>query len=569
MNILKSLLTQSPRLNRVLRIGRVSGAIRLPVASTRPYSVLKVLEFLPNQLAPKCKSCGVQLQNEDKEKPGFYRIETGEKKNPKKDLDSVYQKALRSLSEEDQKMLSGGKSVELHLQKNEAADNSKDDTKIECIRCREIKFHSRFDSSQFPIESPMKVLEKIPPWAQLVYVVSAQDFPLLLDSKVFELWPARQIQFVITKADLLFPNNKSAQEKGLRFFQDYLERTYHIPREQVFIVSGHVNWGISNLLGSLKDDSFFIGSVNCGKSTLLQSLIYVTHLIRSKLPNAKREREMQKDEDHLGHTAIARKRIKELTKFKEQNGPGVSYMPGFTRSVIPIELSPTKTAFDVPGFGASDSNSFYEILGPAALKKLLKGVKFHKNGMYNSHYDTVKAGLTLTVGGLFFLTIPPNCMYRVKNLVNHPMHVFRNMDKAVHSWKHQSENPALKDVFLTDSSNTDLIRYEIPPFTGSFDLVIKNFGFLNITATGKMPDPMPPIFIYLPRQVSAVSRDPIAKFITKSFTGRDKNGNPLKKENIVRLSTKEIKRYVGHQQLIRPLIWAQETGDLSQSLKKT
>lgn len=533
---------------------------KLPAAQTympvRLHSVLKVMDFLPDKLVPKCRSCGINLQSDDKSKPGYYiKQAQSASEKPKSDLDRTYELALQNLSSEEKNLLaSDGQTIHGDVSiKPKATEKSGAD--IECIRCRQIKFHSKFDSNEFPIESPAKIMEKIPPWANIVYVVSAQDFPMLLDTKVFEFWPARQIQFVVTKADLFFENNKSAQDKGLRFFQDYLERIYNVPREQVFVVSGRVNWGISNLLENLKDDSFFVGSVNSGKSTLLQSLIYIVHLLKSKAPNAKRERDIQKIEDSLGYTARARQRIKDLCDFKTKNGPGVSFMPGFTRNVIPFELSSNKTAFDVPGFSASTTDRLHEVLSPLALKQLQKGVKFHKNGTYKSHYDTVKEGQTLTIGGLFFLTVPKLSMYRVRNMINHPLYVFSNHDKAVSSWKDSANLPALRNVFLTDSTKTELVKYQIPPFVGSFDLVLKNLGYVNITATGAMPEDMPPIFIYLPRQITACFREPIGKYLMKTLSGRDKNGNPLRKEKWVQLSTVEMKRYVGREPLSKDLVY--------------
>lgn len=524
--------------------------------SIRLYSMLKVMDFLPDRLAPKCRSCGIILQKEDKDMPGYYLLrEENTFKKPKKSLDEAYQLALRNLSREDKELLaSNGQSIsgEVSLKSIKV---EKPNAELECIRCRQVKFHSKFDSNEFPIESPAKIMEKIPPWANLVYVISAQDFPMLLDSKVFEFWPAKQIQFVVTKADLFFENNKSAQDKGLRFFQDYLERTYKVPRDHVFVVSGRVNWGISTLLEQLKDDSFFVGSVNSGKSTLLQSLIYVDHLLKSKAPNAKRERDLQKIEDTLGYKARARQRIKDLCDFKTENGPGVSFMPGFTRNVLPYELSNNKTVFDVPGFSGSESDKLHEILSPSAMKQLQKGVKFHKKGTYKSHYDTIKEGQTLTIGGLFFLTVPRDSMYRIKNMVNHPLYVFRDHEKAVSSWEDCANLPALKDVFLADSCQTNLVKYEIPSFVGSIDLVFKNIGYINVTATGAMPEDMPPIIIYLPRQISACVREPIAKYLMKTLSGRDKNGNPLKKEKWVQLSTVEMKRYVGREPLSKDLIY--------------
>lgn len=534
----------------------------------RHYSILKVIDFLPDKLAPKCRSCGINLQDSDKSKPGYY-IKEKILRQPynKKKLDDVYASALKKLDQEDKSLLANGAELfiegKLPKQNKKNADekpvtkgNSSD---LECLRCRHVKFQLKFDSEQFPIDPPSQIMEQVPPWANLVYVVSAQDFPMSLEKKVFEFWPAKQIQFVITKADLFFPSNKAAQDKGLPFFQDYLQRTYKVSPEQVFLVSGHVNWGVSKFLKDLKDDSFFIGSVNSGKSTLLQSLIFVLH--------AKNGNDKISIENKLGFAASQRQRIKNIDKFKEQCGPGVSYMPGFTRNVIPFELSPGKTVFDVPGFDGTESGKLPEILLDGSMKKLQQGQKFHKRGTYLSRYETAKQGQCITIGGLFFLSVPNQSMYRIRSLVNHPVYIFKNHNKAMECWGDMENLPALKDVFLL--KKTDLVKYQIPPFVGSIDLVFKNFGYITITATGAMPEPNPPVYIYLPKYVTACVRAPISQYITKTLSGRDNKGRILPKEEWVTKSTKETKRYVGHEPLTRNLIWIgedfEDSGELETS----
>lgn len=532
----------------------------------RSYSLAKVLDFLPDKLIPKCKSCGIQLQSDKKDQPGFFIKEKAkEKLTKKKNLDDVYANAIKKLNDEDKILLANGAQLfqegKLEKQKRsteaaEAIQSELNPFNIECLRCRHVKFYEKFENNQFPIESPALIMERVPPWANLVYVVSAQDFPMSLESKVFEFWPALQIQFVVSKADLFFPNNKTAQEKGLRFFQDYFERTYKVPPEQVFIASGHVNWGISNILLNLKDDSFFIGSVNSGKSTLLQSLIYVQHLLKSGTSK-------KKDNESAGFIALQRQRIKQLEQFKEKNGPGVSFMPGFTRNVIPFELAPGKTVFDVPGFDGTDSGNLPVNLLPGSMKRLQKGEKFHKRGTYLSHYETAKEGQCLTVGGLFFLSVPKSSMYRIRNMISHELHIFKNHEKAISCWKNMQNIPELKGVFVMDNKDTELFKYEVPPFVGSIDLVFKNLGYITITATGAMPDTPEPAIIYLPRHVTACVREPMSKYITKTLSGRDKKGRVLPKEDWVRHSTKEMKRYVGREPMTKNLLWLGSDADTS------
>ena len=43
----------------------------------RPYSVLKVVDFFQDKLVPKCRSCGITLQCENKKGPGYYIKQVG------------------------------------------------------------------------------------------------------------------------------------------------------------------------------------------------------------------------------------------------------------------------------------------------------------------------------------------------------------------------------------------------------------------------------------------------------------------------------------------------------------
>ncbi|KAK7683906.1 hypothetical protein QCA50_012877 [Cerrena zonata] len=45
--------------------------------------------------------------------------------------------------------------------------------------------------------------------------------------------------------------------------------------------------------------------------------------------------------------------------------------------------------------------------------------------------------------------------------------------------------------------------------------------------------------------MEAIVRQPITNFIMKTLSGRDVNGNPLRKENWVKKSIIELKRYTG------------------------
>lgn len=480
-----------------------------------------------------------------------------------KSEDSVHEKYLRELPEEDKILLLNGAPASVPDAGSELSKKKKPqkESKVQCTRCRDALFRSIFEPYQYKVDTVSQVMESIPPHANLVYVVNALDFPMSLNEDVFTYRPAKSMQFVVTKNDLFFAKKDTATKYGLQFFQDYLWRTYHVPQENVHCVSGATDWHTEKLFLVVKDNLYFIGWVNSGKSTLILSLVHVAQKHRQSLPNARRDRSLQKlDDSAISHgakpttrQALIKHNLATIKYFKKQNGPGTSYMPGFTRGNIPFELSRNVTIYDVPGFASAQDSQLYEFMKPDDMKHLHKGLKMHKVGTYKSHYDTVKGGQVLTVGGLFFLQVPSNTMLQVRNMINHKTHTFRDMDKALDVWKNPSQYPTLKDVYVVDSSKTTLVKYIIPSFYGSVDLVIRSLGYISITPTGKFASPEP-FVVYLPKGLDAIIRQPITTYITRTLAGRDAQGNKLRKENWMEKSVTEVKRYSGKTPFLSRLI---------------
>ncbi|XBA47234.1 hypothetical protein SBP28_001701 [Candidozyma auris] len=525
------------------------------------------VSLLADQLVPKCSSCGIRLQTTDKTKEGYY-VEPSPKPPKENPLDSVFESHVNKMSEEDRKLLLNGSDVpDLKSEVRQQKESKKKDGKIQCLRCRDANLKATFDLSQFPIDPVSDVMETIPPGAPLVYVVSGSDFPMSVNEEVFKYRSPKHMKFVVTKTDLLFSKKDMVNKYGERFYQDYFERSYGVPRENVFAISGTSDWNSSSLLAAIEDGSYIIGTVNSGKSTLIQSLLHAAQREKSELPNARRERQIQKLSDELiskgikppSRMSLIRSNIKKISTFKQQHGPGVSYMPGFTRGNLPFELTTQKTVFDVPGFSSARNTRLSNIIKPEQIKKLLKGKKVYKVGMYDSHYETVKAGQVLTVGGLFFLQVPDNAMLQIRNCINHKSHVFKNLQKALDVFNGQRTD-AMKDVFLVDPDKADLQKYIVPLFHGKKDIVLQFLGHIVVTPTGAK-NAQDPFVIYLPKGVEAILRQPITNYITTTLSGRDANGNPLRKENWKSKSTKEVKRWTGKIPFYTDLVPASEYSD--------
>lgn len=533
---------------------------------------LSLLTALADNLIPKCSSCGTTLQNKDSTKPGFF-IQPSSKPKAKKPTDAKYEQLVAGLLPEDRALLMGVLETPT-LENKKVLEKSERDQKIQCIRCRSAHHKGQFNLPEFKMESPETIMELIPPASKIVYVISATDFPMSLNDEVFKYVPAKSMLFVVTKNDLLFQKNDLAIKYGERFFQDYMERTYKVPRANVFTVSGQNDWNIYKLIDKLQDGLYFIGAVNSGKSTLIQSLINAAKELKLKQPNSRREREMQKRADEAiarggkapGRMALLRQSIRDINKFKEENGPGVSYMPGFTRGTIPFQLSRNVTVRDVPGFSNTQNNHLHEIIDPPNIKLLLKGKKLHKAGMYTSHYETVKPGQTATVGGLFFLETSPEIgsFFQIRNCLNFDLQIFKNMEKARNTF-YNSQDPAIRKKFIV-SEKTDLVKYVIPSFYGVVDIVFRYLGHITITPTGAKTEDAPPLVIYLPRGIEAIMRQPITNYVTTTLAGRDAKGNPLRKEKWVKQSVKEVKRYTGKTPFYSRLIPIEEESDPKEAM---
>lgn len=528
----------------------------------RCYSTIPLLQ----SLVPTCNSCGITLQKTDPDRPGFYREPgSGQKLVRKENL--VAANTYSGLDDDDLKLLlnSNGEEKDLSLFRHRNDPTPKPvPQSVQCIRCREAQFRSEYSQDEFPIESLDAIMASLPPDANLVYVVSAADFPMSLDLRVFLYRRASDILFVVTKCDLLFPTLNLANRYGLPFFQDYFYRKHGVLGENVVLASGKIDWNIPALLkaGKIRDNSYLIGSVNSGKSTLLKSMLTVSNNLAAKKERlSSRERtKLEKEQDRLinsqGSTpsdirALRRKNEQE----KNRTGPGASYMPGYTRGTIAYDVDGV-TMHDVPGFGENvESNEFaslFSYLQPSQMKQLSKGVPTHKYGTYKSPFQTIKGGQCYTVGGMFYLVPPSGTMVQARNCINHKAHIFSNIDKAkalLEAVANEGEDGAhagLRNVFIMPGSTLPkLVPRYIPAFYGAIDLVVAGAGHVNLTPTGAPGPADEPWVVWVPQGVRIWVRQPITRYTTRTLAGRDARGNPLRKELWKQKSVTHVERYTG------------------------
>lgn len=538
---------------------------------------------LLHTIYPTCRSCGIKLQNTLEDAPGYYSHKPPKKYT--KPEDEVYNKYLSKVPQDVQSLLLNGADHKIapNLIKNDTykslkKDHHHDEPSIECQRCRDVIYRSKIKLStpaadEFPMESLDTVVEKyVPVDGNVVYVVNMFDFPISINTDIFKHRKPQEVRFVVTKSDLAFKNNSTAIKYGLQFVQDYLLRKYHVPPKNVIILSAVTEWDILQLDEFIPDNAYFIGNVNCGKSLLLKSLLFHEDQKKPTYQTKKEKLHAEKLEDYRisGRQKSERYLSNAVKKdyekrFKATNGPGVSYVPGFTRGPIPISLG-KKTIYDVAGFinlSLHRSHEYYKMVeNPAVFKAINKGAPIHKHGTFESKYETVRSQRCVSVGGLLFIEFPENSMYQLRNCINHKVDIFRNWDRMYDVATNLEAHENFRDNFLIKHSKQlfeNLVRYVIPPFYGIVDLVVQGLGHINLKPTGgKLTNDL--IVVYAVPGLEMVIRQPITNYIAKSFTQRDKRGNPLSKEKWVKESTLALKRYSGKDAFYSRLIKTENNG---------
>ncbi|KAI5960951.1 GEP3 [Candida pseudojiufengensis] len=517
------------------------------------------LPFLYN-LDPKCRSCGIKLQDTDSSKPGFYIKSSKELPSKNKFVkheNQVYDSLLQNLDKEDQDLLiTNNFNVSKNNSTSQIPLNEKGETVreviannykindyekgIDCIRCRNITFNSNFEMNKenFLINDLSTVLSKLPSSAPLVYLFNSLDFPMGFNSDILKFREPEDIYLIMTKLDnLIHKPNNAIYNYTKEFLSDYFYKKYKIPSENIFLASCKENWKLKELYHFLPNGSYIIGNTNCGKSTLIKSL-----LLEESLESKKSNLNIK-----LSNALIKNPRDKYIKSFNQKVGPGVSYLPGFTRDIIPINIG-LKTLYDVPGFKNYDNqnmhNLYDSIKNSKDINRLIKGSKTFKNGTHKSKYITYKGPQVLNFEGLGYLELPEGSMYQIKNITNIEINNFKDINKIKEITCKEIIPKELSNQFLIFENLNKYNKYLIPPFYGSIDLIFENFGYINIKPVGsKSTNKLMKLYLY--PGLNSIIRQPIINYINKSFSGVDKNGNKLRKENLFTKSTFSLKKYNG------------------------
>lgn len=464
--------------------------VELPSFKHKPLSVLD---------GNQCASCGIELQHTDEDGPGYCKMPEYKSslQNQAKAKDIEFYKAYSKLDEEGRKLLQEHteqsnvdlvKQRKLEEKRNRGSKKGKQETGLKCVRCYNALYHSKLDLAPERASNYTEVMDKIPPNAKLVHVASAYDFPLgLMNHNT-----GRNPIYAINKADLLFSSHRAPGKYGQVYFGEMIKRL--TSSDFYEIVSANNQWNISNLLQKLPRVSYLVGFVNSGKT-----------LLANKLRN---------------------RAISNIDPSLPWESPvGTSFIPALTRDNIEVDLL-DKVTYDTPGF--LPEKTTFDILKPEVVKPAMKSVPLCAENIKKTRYVSVQGGQCYTLGGIMYLIPPKGTILQVISASKGDPRVFRDLKKATEVIANQPKS--IPGIFVKPETTENLIRYVIPPYVGKFDVLIRDYGYIQITPTGKRQENQELFEVWAPEGVVLGVRQAIVDYITHS-TPLNKQGKKVKREH--------------------------------------
>ncbi|KAK9366969.1 hypothetical protein V1509DRAFT_627853 [Lipomyces kononenkoae] len=460
-------------------------------------------------------------------------------------------------------------STGLDLRENEF-DEDKNTKALICQRCHSLYHHNK--PFVLPPFEHKRIFEMLPAdrKVNIVHVIDAYDFPMsvLPLQRLLNLYnrSAKRIIYVITRADLLVnkeglvlqhlrpyfldllhqinqvhrfslanapklsdnpdtslwnmgfgidePNTVLAQssvEENVRLLGQELQQRDKIHRTDLHLVSSRVGWSIRKLFESLPEESYFIGYSNVGKSRLVQALL------------------------NLNGQVIRDSNVSKASHLKtdKESGPGASYLPGMTRSMMSYDVrafGALKKVHDLPGIEDCNGN-MWNIVKPNAIKPLVKG-RFYEPK--KREYTVVHHGQCLNIAGLILIETPEMQIIAWTSIGQSglvKMYVNRDLERSMEVLK--STDPSLKLSVRPDIPH----EYEC---AGAFridglgtDIVVRGLGFVELRVSGRIPEGGALIRVHAPKGVNVTARKPIYEAL------RDRASK----------SRSEVPRYIGRRDL--------------------
>ncbi|CCH43848.1 hypothetical protein BN7_3402 [Wickerhamomyces ciferrii] len=436
----------------------------------------------------KCTSCGITLQETDPQKPGFFKKPEYQKPTQNKS-EIEFMKAFSKLDEENKALLeqemgisnfNERKERKRHMKRNSILDEDYNELNVKCTQCYDSLYHNKLFLKEDRESNYSEVMSKIPTNAQIVNVISAYDFPLgLMDFRKSSYEKGRQtnVSYVVNKVDLLFPTSKAVRSYAHKYFEKVIERV--TGTSKATLVSAQHKWYVEDLLDKLPFTSYLVGFVNSGKSLLA--------------------------------TELRNKAIHRVDKSKAYlKATGSFHIPALTKDNIEVPLG-NKLTIDTPGI--LQPLTAYDHVQDKFVKNFLGGVSFIADRMRKMKYDSVHGGKCYTMGGLFYLLPPQGTLLQVLAPNKGSARIASSLNRAMEIVREPANG--VKNIYVKPESVDKLKRYVIPPFFGKIDLVIKDYGFVQIKPVGKKITNE--LFeVWAPEGVIMCVRRSIVDYITKN-----------------------------------------------------
>ncbi len=530
LNISRCFTSSREDINTKLQQGNPFG---LPSRSMHSASICRnslTVEFATN----KCASCGISLQTSNPKELGYF-VPPKETKVKRKS-DYQYTRVFQTLDNDAKEFLLNNIEETAEVSKstrvgrkfvvdddtimqngeeesNEIGEGNVLKKKLICKRCHDIRNHGKVDHIEDPVDIK-SLLGKIERGGTVIHVVDGTDFPFTLNPLIFDICKDHKVKmliFVITKMDKIGETWKSSNKWFASYFSAAIENICNNkPRYLVLTSAGNKKWGtdvIDSLIPKDGHNTYFIGEPNVGKSTLVKDLI-----LESRGPYA------------------ASRRRKLTVREQMQIGPGISEIPNFTREEMRFDLGSGGRVTDLPGYEMDSEGSSIplKLVKPGLFAKVNKIRSINKKLNKKSHYISLSGGKCLSIGGFLYIVPPKDMILQIKEtfpiIRNQEAEKFGSIEKA--RLRAREQKGQHKDWFFTRPEVEEtLVRYELPEFNGSVDVLIRGLGVVNITATGSKDKQKGRIIeLWVPEALKLAYRDPINKYTLNKYDIVNKTG---------------------------------------------
>ncbi|KAI9308787.1 hypothetical protein BJ944DRAFT_82399 [Cunninghamella echinulata] len=248
-------------------------------------------------LSKSCPGCGAQFQTTDATKPGYFiqakQLPFNERKQSKKQIDNnSYETLVASLDPDTQALLlndSGQEPLSIPLKKTATIAPTEPAKRTICQRCHNILYQGRQEvpdvkflreSQQYSSLSFLKSKHQ----PVLIYVMDITNMPWSFHSlnQIIKIQPNSRIIVAANKFDIL-PSSTYRHEQRIKdFILSYMKKELNMSTniiESLVLISAKKGWGIKGLVRRIQrtllptDDLYVIGSVNAGKSALINQFL--------------------------------------------------------------------------------------------------------------------------------------------------------------------------------------------------------------------------------------------------------------------------------------------------------